>query len=224
MNQLKVFDSSGASLLTAEDVALLAGCKIATLDSYLSRSQMPKPVGVIGRTRLWDQSIIQTWLLHRDELKIIIELRNKPRWVRYKLTPRDNGTFSKVPKTITGKAGSSTNSSTWATYDDIVASTHGDGFGFVMNNDGIMCIDLDHCVVDGKPNDLALEFIASLPKTYVEFSPSGAGLHIWGFGIIPDDVPNKEIINGLSIERYCTGRFMTVTRKPFINASFAQIM
>ena len=224
MKQIKVFHEDGSTLLTAEAVAELAGCKVATLNSYLSRGQMPMPLGLSGRTRLWSESTIRTWLDHRTELKIIIELRNKPRWVRYKLTLANNGKMTKVPKTITGRAGSSTNPGTWASYEEVIESPVGDGFGFVLNNDGIMCIDLDHCVEDGKPNQLALDFIATLPRTYIEFSPSGDGLHIWGYGKVPDTMPNKENVNGLSIERYCTGRYMTVTCNPYINSSFAQIM
>jgi predicted DNA-binding transcriptional regulator AlpA len=223
MGQIKVFDENGQLLLTAENIAEIIGCKTSTIDAYVSRGQMPQPVGLNGRTRLWSEAKIQSWLTHRDELKIFIELRDENRWVRWKMMKTAGSErMRKVPMTIAGRNASSTDSNTWASHDDVIASTIGDGIGFVLNGDGVMCIDLDHCVEADKPNQLALDFIATLPRTYIEFSPSGDGLHIWGFGSV--DKGSRRTIDGLSVEIYATGRYMTVTGKPFINASFARLI
>jgi len=84
-----------------------------------------------------------------------------------------------------------------------------------------MCIDLDHCVVDGEVNQAALDFIESLPETYIEFSPSGQGLHIWGFGDVAKG--SRKVVNGLHIEIYSNGRYMTVTNQSLMKAPLAQL-
>ena len=66
-----------------------------------------------------------------------LRMRRLHRWVRHQ---------AKVPKTVGGKAASSTNPATWSTFDEATASGVGDGLGFVLAADGIACIDLDHCL------------------------------------------------------------------------------
>ena len=84
-----------------------------------------------------------------DELKVV------PRWVT---------SLSKVPYcsgAVNGKA-SSANPNTWSNFHlTQTAYEEGgrDGVGFVFNGDGIVGIDLDHCVVDGQPNEDALEIL-----------------------------------------------------------------
>jgi primase-polymerase (primpol)-like protein len=79
------------------------------------------------------------------------------------------------------------------------------GVGFVLNGDGIACIDLDHCITGGVLADWAADIVARAGKTFVEVSPSGTGLHIWGFA---------EVGRGRrmgQVEVYDRGRYMTVT-------------
>jgi primase-polymerase (primpol)-like protein len=159
---------------------------------------------------------------HRASRKTNVpaELLSRPRWVRYRNVALDNR-MSKMPITIDGRSASSTNAATWTDYASAHKSHVGDGLGFVLNGDGIMCIDLDHCVENGEVNQLALDFIDSLPETYIEFSPSGDGLHIWGFGTVAKG--SRKVVNGLNIETYSDGRYMTVTNQPFIKAPLAQL-
>lgn len=82
------------------------------------------------------------------------------------------------------------------------------GLGFVLG-DGIGCIDLDHCIIDGRLTAWAIEILDSLPTTYTEVSPSGAGLHVWG--LIPERPGRKVRRDGHSVETYSTGRYITVT-------------
>ena len=138
------------------------------------------------------------------------ELRLRDRWIRHK---------DKRPIAIGGWACSVTDSSHWGYLDDALRSTYGDGVGFVLNGDGVVCLDLDDCVVNGEPNTAALEFIDALPNTYIEFSPSGRGLHVWGFGYM--DRGRRFTANGLKIEAYPDGRYLTVTGDVYRAASFA---
>ena len=142
---------------------------------------------------------------------IPVELRQLPRWIRHK---------AKVPLTINGQAASSTNPATWSAYQAAAESPIGDGLGFVLNGDGIVCIDLDHCF-DGKPNAEAQAIIDSLPETYVELSPSGTGLHIWGYAAL--EKGRRFTRNGQSVEIYPNGRYLTVTGRAVIRKGFAHL-
>lgn len=79
-----------------------------------------------------------------------------------------------------------------------------------------MCIDLDHALLDGELRPWARRIVDRLPETYIEVSPSGAGLHVWGFGSVER---GRRIRRGdSSVEVYDRGRYITVTRQPFENA------
>lgn len=122
--------------------------------------------------------------------------------------------------TAKGLSASSTNPNTWTGYQTANNSTVGDGLGFVLNGDGIICIDLDHCY-DGKPNDEAQALIDSLPNTYIEVSPSGTGLHVWGYATL--EKGRRFSRNGLSVEIYPNGRYITVTGKSISKHNFAHL-
>ena len=151
---------------------------------------------------------------HRDQKRVVdgvpAELRERARWIRHQ---------QKRPMAIGGWWASVTDPSHWSTYEDAADSPHGDGLGFVLNGDGVICIDLDDCVVDGVPNSLARQLIQSLPKTYVEFSPSGRGLHIWGFGTLT--VGRKCEREWLKLEVYPPGRALSVSGRAYRSAPFA---
>ncbi len=147
---------------------------------------------------------------HRGH-QIPVELRQRDRWIRHS---------RKVPITVTGQIASSTNPATWSDYQTATAAMVGDGLGFVLNGDGIVCIDLDHCF-DGSPSAEAQAVIDSLPETYIEVSPSGTGLHIWGYANM--DKGRRFTQNGLSVEVYPNGRYLTVTGKALTRARFAQL-
>ena len=139
---------------------------------------------------------------------IPIELRELPRWIRHK---------NKIPITFQGNAASSTNPLTWSDYSTASQSTAGDGLGFVLNGDGLICIDLDHCF-DGAPRAEAQALIDLLPTTYIEVSPSGTGLHIWGYAALSKG--RRFDRNGLSVEVYPNCRYLTVTGNALIRAPF----
>ena len=128
------------------------------------------------------------------------ELTSRRRWVRHD---------RKVPITPDGRAASSTDPSTWSTHSEAVRSKAGDGLGFALG-DGIACLDLDDCLDSrGRPNELAREVLARVPGAYVEISPSGRGLHIWG--VAPEQPGRRQI----AYEAYSTGRYITVTGRVY---------
>lgn len=131
-------------------------------------------------------------------------LLSEPRWVRR--SPQ------KVPLTLEARPASSVDPSTWSSWSQASVSQVGVGSGFVLNGDGIVCIDLDHCVTEGKPSEAAQRLLDRLPSTYVEFSPSGSGLHVWGRGCV---IRGRRLRRGdLDVEVYGTGRYIGMTGRP----------
>ena len=69
---------------------------------------------------------------------------------------------------------------------------------------------MDH-VLDsrGRLSAAAGRFVGSLPSTYCEVSPSGDGLHLW---YLMGEAPGTaRTVDGVSVETYSVGRYMTVT-------------
>ena len=133
-------------------------------------------------------------------------------WVCYKIELDKNGRSCKVPYSPhTGKRASSTNPKTWGTHTDAVnaANQHRfSGIGFVFTAEsGIVGIDIDNCLDEnGNPNAIAAEILSKLPKTYIEISPSGRGLHIFLIGKMPSGGNRRD-----SVEIYVTARYFTMT-------------
>lgn len=145
---------------------------------------------------------------HRARRALPREMTSRERWVR-----RD---ARKVPRTTTGRKASSTNPATWTTYRDAVKSRAGVGLGYVLAGDGIACLDLDHCLNDGQVAPWAQAILDQLPATYVEVSPSGDGLHVWGLATVGRG--RKVRRPGGHVEVYDRGRYITITRRRFAGA------
>lgn len=126
-------------------------------------------------------------------------MRDADRWVRH---------VAKRPIRPDGAAASSTDAATWSSFDDVMRSDRGHGVGFVLNGDGVMCVDLDGCVEDGRPSEWAERILALFPGAAVEVSLSGRGLHIWGMG------PNVSQVfghDGGKVEVYADKRYIAMT-------------
>nr|WP_138906010.1 bifunctional DNA primase/polymerase [Streptomyces chryseus] len=133
------------------------------------------------------------------------ELTNRDRWIRRSAT--------KVPLTTAGTAASSTNPRTWSTHKDAAASTAGVGLGFVLSDeDDIVCLDLDHCLnpLTGRLAPWAAAILRDAGATYVEVSPSGDGLHIWGRANVRHGRRIRRP-DGTAVEIYGTGRYIAMT-------------
>ena len=65
-----------------------------------------------------------------------------------------------------------------ATFTDFItavaASVNYSGIGIRVSN-GIIGIDLDHCIKDGEVLPWALAIVQMFPQAYIEISPSGTG-------------------------------------------------
>lgn len=135
------------------------------------------------------------------------ELRSQDRWVRWRKQSR-NGKTTKAPRTIDGKRfASSTDVNTWSSYEAAKDSLHGNGIGFVLNGDGIGCIDLDDAIEGGSLVGWAQKIVDSNEGTFIEVSQSGNGVHIWGY--LPDQA-GRVVRDGRSIEVYATGRYIAM--------------
>jgi len=142
------------------------------------------------------------------------ELKALPQWILWK-SEEKGGRYTKVPYQSDGEMAQANNRSTWSTFATAVKFyLEGDysGIGFVFSRqDNYIGIDIDNCVVDGKPNTFATEIIDTL-DSYTEFSPSGKGLHIIIKGGLPQNVlgtGRKNTQHGLEIYSY--GRYFTFT-------------
>ncbi|WP_405911353.1 bifunctional DNA primase/polymerase [Streptomyces longwoodensis] len=138
---------------------------------------------------------------HRAARSIPDELTRRPRWVRR--------TARKVPLTVHGDVASSTDPSTWSRYAHAAASSAGAGLGFVLDGDGVVCLDLDHALVDGELLPWAQRIVDAAGATWVEVSASGTGLHVWGRGQLPHGRRIK--VGSGSVELYGIGRYIAVT-------------
>lgn len=120
-----------------------------------------------------------------------------------------NGKWKKIPyNPNTGKPASSVSYKTWSDFDTAckaVDKYNFDGVG-IMFAQGVMGIDIDHCI-DGNCNitDSAKEIISCV-NSYTEYSPSGSGIHILAFG----ELPGIRTRTG-NYEMYSKGRFFTLT-------------
>jgi hypothetical protein len=154
------------------------------------------------------------------------EMRDYRQWIVWRYEDREGTKPTKVPYCIgTGYMASSTDPSTWSTFDDAVrALTKGyDGIGFVLSDNDPYCfIDLDDPYEKNKQGgmkhnnpqeilDRQLN-VFNVFNSYAEKSPSGKGLHI----IVRGKVPSGR--KRAAIEVYSSERYMTMTGDVYRNA------
>ncbi len=106
--------------------------------------------------------------------------------------------------------------STWASFGDAVKAVQNygaTGIGIQLAN-GIVGVDIDHCVDGGELSSFAQEIVDTL-QSYTEISPSGTGVHILCKGRMPTREGNRDSMLGL--EMYDKGRYFTVTGTPYLD-------
>ncbi|GLV73459.1 hypothetical protein Shyhy02_14610 [Streptomyces hygroscopicus subsp. hygroscopicus] len=170
------------------------------------------PLAIMARSHAKTCSPRCRKALSRAKTTLPVELTTRDRWVRRAADKR--------PLTVAGMAASSTDPRTWSTHKDAATSTAGVGLGFVLSDeDDIVCLDLDHCInpLTGRLAPWAAAILRDAGTCYVEVSPSGDGLHIWGRA----DVRQGRKIrrpDGTAVEIYGTGRYIAMTGQRFRNA------
>ena len=146
------------------------------------------------------------------------ELLARPQWVCWDLWDG-----RKVPRHPQKKLASTTDSTTWSTYEECASSS--DKIGFVFTpDDPYIGIDLDGC--RDKETRLIADWAWDVIEkfaTYAEVSPSGTGVKLWGIFDGLWKYANKKTLPGnhCGVEVYQTGRYFCVTGQ-FI-AGFEQI-
>jgi putative DNA primase/helicase len=138
---------------------------------------------------------------------IPLELIQYPQWVCWVSRMR-HGKLTKIPLQPSGEPASSTDPSTWHSFERCNAAAHRfSGIGIVLSG-GLAGIDLDHHVDEqGRLSDFAHRLVTQL-DTYAEFSPSGKGLHILFRGKLPAGGRRNDHVG---FEWYDVARYFTVT-------------
>lgn len=139
-------------------------------------------------------------------------MRSLPQWVVWKRELRD-GKLTKVPYNARTDRFARTNDPlTWSPFEDALDALGRNvaylGIGFVFApGGGIFGFDADH-LRDKDSGEIAPEARAWLDQfaTYTEISPSGEGVHAYGFGELPGEGKKRS-----PFEIYDQGRFFTVT-------------
>lgn len=144
-------------------------------------------------------------------------LRALPRWVGWQLI-RDGDKPRKVPiNARTGEHAASDTPSTWSTFAEAASAVSARGLAGlgIMLGDGLVGVDIDHCVdtATGEVSELAAELLEAVPS-YAEYSPSGTGVHILAFGTLPSGRRRAG-----ALEMYDAGRYFTVTAEPIGGAA-----
>jgi len=112
-------------------------------------------------------------------------LRTRPQWVIWRLTWRA-GHWTKPPFRCDDphRFASSADPSSWSSYEAAVAAAAaGDGITYVLTpEDPFAAVDIDHVrdPVTGTIETWAQRLLDQANHSYVEISPSGFGLRIWG--------------------------------------------
>ena len=118
-----------------------------------------------------------------------------------------NGKVAKLPfSLIDGKANNWNHLERCIDFNE--AKTKNKPLGFVLvEEDRIICIDLDHAIQGGKLTPMAKEIIESFTGTYMELSQSGKGIHIFVQGTIPNNLN----LSSRGIEIYKKNRYIALT-------------
>lgn len=161
----------------------------------------PTRIGGVGRPQRFCSNRCRQAAHRARRSKLPSVLTGLDRWTRR---------AGKRPITVSGAPASSTNPSTWSSFEQVRRARVGDGLGFMLG-DGIGCVDLDHCI-DGAGSiaGWALDELARIDSPlWVERSMSGRGIHVF---VRLEPGPGRCVRDGVrSVEVYSQGRFIAVT-------------
>lgn len=134
------------------------------------------------------------------------EMKKRKRFIGWRKEEL-NGKVAKLPfSLIDGKANDWNQLERWITFNE--AKTMNEPLGFVLvEEDRIICIDLDNAIQEGKLTPMAKEVVESFAGTYMEISQSGRGIHIFAKGAIPNNLN----LSSRGIEIYKKNRYIALT-------------
>jgi putative DNA primase/helicase len=161
-----------------------------------------------------------------DPTRVPESLRQRAQWVVWRYETR-GGKATKVPvDPRTGKRASSTNASTWATFDEAVAAWRSidyyAGIGYVFAvDDPFTGVDLDSCINESGDIVASAQEIIDALDSYTEVSPSGRGVKVFIVGRKPDGVgcKSKAVAGFKETEVYSDKRFFTLTGRHLAGTS-----
>ena len=148
------------------------------------------------------------------------ELKSLNRWVVWK-----DGKAPHNPKAPYRKA-SVNNPNHWGSFEQAKLTFEKGGWfgvGFILDGTGIAGVDLDKCVVDVIPSPESLAILKNLGAAYIELSPSGTGLHAFGFA---ENLRKgvRRFFNNVDVELYSSGRHFTVTGHTIVGGPLKTFM
>lgn len=130
--------------------------------------------------------------LEKGENNIPADLKKLKGWLVWKVSNinPDTGKFNKIPlyprsrTSRHGTQGSEADMANLGTWEDAITAIRADktlaGVGFaLLPSFGMIALDVDHCIVDGKLRD-EVELLTN--DTYCEVSPSGTGIRAFWHG------------------------------------------
>lgn len=141
---------------------------------------------------------------------------DKKIWINWRMEQTDKGKPTKVPYQTNGRKASTTDPTTWTTYIEAIKTSENVGIVFEPSV-GIIGIDFDHCIENGKIKIDSISNFLDIANTYIEYSPSKTGLHILFQCLDPFTISrNKQQLgDGVSVEIYREGRYFTYTSDPY---------
>jgi primase-polymerase (primpol)-like protein len=152
-----------------------------------------------------------------DLSRIPAPLHTPWHWVGWRREFDDKGKPTKRPyNPRTDTLASVTNPKTWSDFHTTLQSWFTrklDGIGFVLTKKmGLTFVDLDHCINGrGEIAPWACDVLHRL-DSFAERSPSGDGIHILIFAILPDGAKHtRPMGDGGKIELYDDKRYLTMT-------------
>ena len=136
-------------------------------------------------------------------------------WVNWRKEVVD-GKETKVPYYSKNNRASSVNPDDWKTYEECAmaldnGSNEFSGIGIILHDEKLLCIDIDHVLIDGKlesPHKLIVEALLDKADTFTEVSQSGTGLHLF-FELEEPYTPVRNKIEPFEV--YTKGRYIATT-------------
>ncbi|WP_313233442.1 hypothetical protein [Tissierella praeacuta] len=134
------------------------------------------------------------------------EMKNLKRFVGWRREELE-GKVAKLPFSLIDGQGKDWNKADrWLNFRD--AKDKDSPLGFVLvEEDKIVCIDLDRAIIDGKLSPGAEEIVKAFAGSYMEISQSGQGIHIFAMG----SLDNNLNLSAKGIEMYKNNRYIALT-------------